>query len=438
MGSASLPTTRSSARLLSELTVVSRVTTSSVPSAITGARAGSDSAAEAASRARSARRLGSDTARSLDAAAAPFPGLASAALLPAAGSAAGRVSPPRQDKPRPAAATTKARAKRFMDPVFIIDPPPYHQPPGSGLRALPDCLCPASSMRRLLAPSTRHSRHSVATQTTKVSQERPSWTRAGSALVWAAAPRMKFVITRRSALVISGNDSPLRAIVRRRKESPQPRSFSRFFISTPVAMRKNMTKEWPITRIRVLKSATRKCDRIARGAPGTAYPPTIDQSRPTVPTRARVRSATDMSPRRGFLGQSTGAELGGHVLGDEQRAADPQALGEGLEVGAPETFRNPRDLPVGPDQEEGGHRHQLERGRERIRVSLEADRDLEAEVLDEAPRRLHVVLQDEACLPRRRASAVDPVEIGQGLACGLAVAVADQDERVALRPGLGQ
>src|SRR6266536_2250112 len=217
-------------------------------------------------------------------------------------------------------------------------------------------------MSRLLAPSTRYSRQSVATQTTKVSQERLSCTRAGRALVWAAAPRMKFVITRSSAPVISGNDSPLRAIVRRRKESPQPRSFSRFFISTPVAMRKNMTKEWPITRIRVLKSDTRKCDRIARGARGTAYPPTIDQRSPRVPTRARVRSATDMSPRRGFLGQSTGAELGGR--------------------------------------------------RQRVGVAFEPDRDREAEVLHEATSRLHVVLQDEARLPPRRAPSVDPVEVG--------------------------
>src|SRR5207245_6609471 len=79
-----------------ELPVVPTVTTGSVSSAITGARGvGSDSAAEAASRARSA------------------------------GAAAGRVSPPRQDEPRPAATKTKARAKRCVNPAFMMDPPPY-------------------------------------------------------------------------------------------------------------------------------------------------------------------------------------------------------------------------------------------------------------------------------------------------------------------------
>ena len=59
------------------------------------------------------------------------------------------------------------------------------------------------------------------------------------------------------------------ATVRRRKESPQPFSFSMSFISTPVAMRKNMMKEWAITSRSVLTSDSRKCARMARGAPGT-------------------------------------------------------------------------------------------------------------------------------------------------------------------------
>jgi hypothetical protein len=57
--------------------------------------------------------------------------------------------------------------------------------------------------------------------------------------------------------------------VRRRKESPHPFSFSRPFISTPVAIRKNMMKEWAITSRNVATRPMRKWGRTSRGAPGT-------------------------------------------------------------------------------------------------------------------------------------------------------------------------
>ena len=58
--------------------------------------------------------------------------------------------------------------------------------------------------------------------------------------------------------VIMPKTRPFMAMVRRRNESPQPRSFSISLSSTPVAMRKNMMNECAITRINVLIMAIKK------------------------------------------------------------------------------------------------------------------------------------------------------------------------------------
>src|SRR5262249_15699869 len=141
---------------------------------------------------------------------------------------------------------------------------------------------------------------------------------------------------------------------------------------------------------------------------------------------------------RGFFGQSTRLEGGRLVVSGEERTADADAAGEDLELGAVEGLGDVGDLPRTFHEEQRGHCHETQGLRDRVGVGLQADGDGKAHRRHEGARRLRVVLEDEPDAVRLAGAPVDPVEIGDRLARRFAVAVAEKEEGVALRPGLGE
>src|SRR5262245_34285688 len=198
------------------------------------------------------------------------------------------------------------------------------------------------------------------------------------------------------------------------------------------------------TRPRTRRTSPSRCAPSApEAATGGSTPPSTRPRTATTPPRPRTRwrsrtTRRTVSPRRGFLGQSTRLEGGRLVVGVEERTGDADAAGEHLELGAVEGLGDVGDLPGPVHEEERGHGHEAEGLRHRVGVGFQADGDRETHRRHEVSRRLRVVLEDEPHPVGFSRAPVDAVEVGDRLARRLAVAVAEEEEGPAIRPRFGE